>query len=449
MKRLTILALLLISFAALKAQTVFSDDFSAGSLGTAWIGNGNYGLSQSGGILTINVNKGTPNQFFTLDWTGNIDISANAVLNLKVKSTRPMILKATLYAGDGTSLSKEIRIGSASTSFTNYCFDYSAFAGKNQANKIEFAVNPPENSFGGIINFDDIVIGTGAVKLANLSPVTDIYVYIGKTGQKILVSDITNASAITIAGAGAVINNITATAIAGGFSTLSFDCLATGTDSATIAATGTGGFSDNSTPVAITVEDDIVPTVTKPANASIPVGKESIILVSGISDGNKSIEQIIKVTAASSNASAIPNPVVVYDTSGSPYAKLKITPTSAGTATITVTVKDNGSSNNTTATTFDVTSYTGFNNAPTINTPVKQTIFNKAPFTLKVLLSGIADGDAGTQTLTITATGKTGKVTPTSPVTLVAGKDTATLTLTATGLGKDTITCLLYTSRCV
>ena len=420
------------------SQTSFTDDFNAGTIGTGWVGSGNYVLTQSGGFLTIKVNKGNPSQIFTLNLGSSIDATAKPYLNLKLRGDRTFTLKATVYAAGGSSASKEVRVPVVSPQFQNYCFDFSAFTGKNDINKIEFAVNPNANSFGGQIYFEDLQLGTTASLLANLIPVDDIVVYKNTAGQKILVTDILNADTLTLS-ASALMTGVSATKISGGVSTISFNAVAPGTGVITLTAEGTGTYGDNTTQFNLTVEDNNLPTIDKPADAKVKSGVATLLKLSGISDGNISIEQPLTITAASSNAAAIPNPVITY-VQGSPYATLSVNPVSAGTATITVTVKDTGTVNHTTTTTFDITSYAGFNNAPTIIEPSSQSIYNKAPFKIKVLLSGLSDGDAGTQTLTITAVGKTGKVTPTSPVTHVLGKDTATLVLTAAGLGKDTIT---------
>ena len=417
----------------------FTDNFDAGSPGPSWQGNANYVLSQTSGMLVVSVNKNTPEQFFTLDWPGTLDVSANSLLNVKVKGSKAFILRATLYASDGSSLAKEIRVGSGSQTFVNCCFDFSSFAGKNIADKIQFAVNPPENSFSGTICFEDLIFGTGAVKLCGIGPINDVVVYKGTTHRKILVSDLVNASGISLTGTGSIIGNIQTSSIQNGFASITFDCLATGTTTATLTANASTGYVNNDVNFNITVEDDIAPTVNKPSDVSVPVGKESTVKVEGISDGNASVEQIIKVTATSSNPTSIPNPEVVYDTMGSPYATLKIKPTAAGTATITITVKDNGTINNTTTTTFNVTAYEGYNYAPTIQPVVKQTIVYKSPYKKSILLAGIGDGDNGAQTLTITATGTTGVISPVSPVPYVQGKDTATLWVTANSTGKDTI----------
>ena len=132
------------------------------------------------------------------------------------------------------------------------------------------------------------------------------------------------------------------------------------------------------------------------------------VLISGIS-GGASASQILTVTAASNNTGLIPNPSVTYnspDTTG--YITYTPTANVSGTATITVTVTDNGGTanggQNTVSQTFMVT-VTPVNQPPTLD-PIKNPAalaINAAQQT--VALTGISAGPGDTgQTLTVTAT---------------------------------------------
>jgi len=153
------------------------------------------------------------------------------------------------------------------------------------------------------------------------------------------------------------------------------------------------------------------------------------INLTGISSGDTG--QNITVTATSNNTALIPNPVVSY-TSPQTTGTLTFAPNSnqTGTATITVTVKDDGGTANggvdTTVKTFKVT-VNFVNNAPTINAIPDQTMYeNDAP--LAVNLAGISAGDAG-QTINITATSGNAALLPDPAVTYTSPNATGTLTL--------------------
>lgn len=445
MKRKIFFFLLLLGITAVEinAQNSFSENFD-GALLPGWQGSGMFKLTQAGGFLSINVGTTQKSMFFTLDLGTNINISSNPVANLKLRATDyPYILRMEIVDTSGGKAYKDVRVPTVVSYFVNYCFDFSSSTGvdKTAIRKIQFYVNPDANSYGGTIHFDDLLLGTGALKFANLAPVKDVLIYKTATAQKIIVSDIANASAITLAGGASIIQHIAISPISNGFCTITYDALAPGSDIITLTASGTTGYGNNSISFNLTVEDNNPPTITQPANQSIPVGKSTTIKLSGISDGNESAEQTITLSATSNNPSIIPNPTISYPMQGSPYASLTLTANSAGTATITLTLQDNGSPNNVTTKTFDVTAYNGFNNPPTLNTPLTQTMYLGAG-PLKVKLSGISDGDGGTQNLSFSASSQNGTINS-ATVSYSQGKDTAILTLSAASVGKDTITITL------
>ena len=96
--------------------------------------------------------------------------------------------------------------------------------------------------------------------------------------------------------------------------------------------------------------------------------------LAGISTGAFNELQTLTVTAASSNPSLIPNPTVIY-TSPNFTGSLRFTPVAnaSGTATITVTVNDGSSQNNTFSQVFTVT-VNPVNDAPQISNIADQSI---------------------------------------------------------------------------
>ena len=442
MKKILLVATTCLFFgtAGLQAQG-FSDNFNAGSIGTGWQGTGAYSLTQTGGYLKIKCGTFEPNSVFTLDLGANTDISANPVVNLKLRCDNPCILRLTLKDASGTAATKDVRITSTSPNFVNYCFDFtSATLNKAQIKTVEFSTNPAAQGFGGVIYFEDLFIGGGsASKFANLCPISDMTLYKGGKDCKFYITDVANASGVTVTGGGAQISNLSVSAgPSSGIYVVTLLSGAPGTALITVTATGTGGYSNNTSQFTLTVEDNIVPTIDIPADAKVPVGKDFSIKLTGISDGNAGINQPITVTAVSGTPATIPHPTISY-TSPSPYATLTVKPTAAGSSVITVSVTDTGAANNKKDITFNISSYNGYNYVPTVNTPLNQTMFLTAG-TKKVKLTGITDGDGGSQVLNITASGKHATVFSAVTPAYTQGRDTAILTLTAAGLGKDTIT---------
>ncbi len=130
------------------------------------------------------------------------------------------------------------------------------------------------------------------------------------------------------------------------------------------------------------------------------------IPLSGISAGAGE-DQILTVTATSSDPSLIADPTVTY-TSPQSTGSLSFAPASnrSGTADITVTVQDNGGTANggqdTTSVTFTIT-VTAVNITPTLDAIPNLAIDEDAP-TQTVALSGITAGAGDNQALTVTAT---------------------------------------------
>jgi len=164
--------------------------------------------------------------------------------------------------------------------------------------------------------------------------------------------------------------------------------------------------------------------------------------LSGITSGATNENQTLTVTAVSSNTGLIPNPTVNY-TSANTTGSLTFTPVANanGTASITVTVNDNGGSNNIITRSFTVT-VNAVNNQPTLNAIGSLTINENAGQQL-VSLSGITSGAANeNQTLTVTAVSGNTSLIPNPTVNYTSANTTGALTFTpvANANGTATIT---------
>jgi hypothetical protein len=113
--------------------------------------------------------------------------------------------------------------------------------------------------------------------------------------------------------------------------------------------------------------------------------------LSGISSGAANENQVLNVTAVSSNTGLIPNPTVNY-TSANTTGSLTFTPVTNGngTATITVNVNDGGTSNSNVTRTFTVT-IDATNQPPTLD-PIPDIIVNVGASSQKIILTGICSG---------------------------------------------------------
>ena len=185
------------------------------------------------------------------------------------------------------------------------------------------------------------------------------------------------------------------------------------------------------------------PTINTPSNVTINenAGQQTVNLTGIAAGGGET--QTLTVTASSNNTALI-NPTITY-TSPNSTGSLKFTPAanSFGTATITVTVMDNGGTANggvdKTSVQFTVT-VNRVNVPPTIDTPPNLTIDENAG-EQTVDLTGITSGAAGNVTLTVTASSNnTALISPTVNYTSPNSTGTLTFTPAANSFGSATIT---------
>ncbi len=151
-----------------------------------------------------------------------------------------------------------------------------------------------------------------------------------------------------------------------------------------------------------------------------------------IRDGDDG-DQEITITTTSSNPALIPDPTINYvqgETEGTLI--YEPVPGQNGTATITVTVKDDGGTANGGEDTYQVTfeiSILGLNDRPTVDAVADTSMLEDAD-DLIILLTGITDGDADEeQKMTITATSSRPEIIPDPEVIYDSVSTTAELTL--------------------
>ncbi|HOX56040.1 MAG TPA: Ig-like domain-containing protein [Candidatus Paceibacterota bacterium] len=207
-----------------------------------------------------------------------------------------------------------------------------------------------------------------------------------------------------------------------------------------------GGASNNIVTRTFTVTVNPVnqpPTLNNLANVTINENATlQTVNLTGIGTGAANESQTLTVTATSSNTGLIPNPTLSY-TSPNTSGSISFTPVANayGVATITVTVNDGASSDNTVTRTFTVT-VNSVNQAPTLNTLANVTINENATLQT-VSLTGIGTGAANeSQTLSVTASSSnTGLIpNPTVSYTSPSASGSISFTPVANANGAATIT---------
>ncbi len=166
------------------------------------------------------------------------------------------------------------------------------------------------------------------------------------------------------------------------------------------------------------------------------------IHLAGISAGATNENQTVTITAASSNPGLIPTPTVGY-TSPDTTGTLTFTPVAYafGSATITVTVTDDGASNNVATRSFTVT-VNPVNQAPTLDAPANVAINENAGLQT-VNLSGITSGAPNeSQALEVTASSSNTGLIPNPTVNYTSPNATGSLAFTPVpnAFGAATIT---------
>jgi hypothetical protein len=228
---------------------------------------------------------------------------------------------------------------------------------------------------------------------------------------------------------------------------LTFTPAAVAYGSATITVTvNDGGASNNviSRTFAVTVNPvNQVPTLTTLAHLSIDenAGLQTVGL-SGISSGAANESQTLTVTASSSNTGLVPTPTVTY-TSPNATGSIKFTPVASayGSATITVTVNDGGTSNNVLSRSFTVT-VNQVNEPPTISSITKRVIAMDSA--TAAISFTIADAETSASSLALSGTSDNATLVRTAGIVFGGAGSTRTVTVTPeagqTGVANITVT---------
>ncbi len=446
MKRIFIIAGALLWSFAILAQDGFIDDFNTDPLSTDWFGNGQYALSQSDGELLVQSGKNVRWASFGVNIPQS-DVSAKPVLNLTLKTETPVVVTAYLVSANGNVLINTPVM--ATSGYQVISYDFTGLDENsnvlNAVTTILIAFNGAATSWSGDVYFDEISLGSDAVKYAGVGGLRDMTFYQGTTGHRIFIRGIQNATDLGLSGADALLENVSFDDIsADGTSWLNFDCqaAASGIATVTLEATADAGYTDYSTTFSLEVEANKPPVVDQAPSILASAGNPATVKLSGISDGNIAAVQPVLITATSDNLLAIENTIDVTYEAGSSYATLDFTPVGAGTASITVVVDDQQSADNTGQMSFEVEVLESWNNPPTLKAIPNTEFLNNAG-EQTISLSGITDGDDGSQALTVTATSSETGIVP-DPVVEYTGGSMGMLKITpvpgVSGIATITVT---------
>ena len=449
------------------AGTGFVEAFNGAVVPDGVIQNTKYSFSLTGGALDVNVNRDSRWFGFTYELDGSYDISANPVVNLRMKTATDMVLQVFLIDANGNGYRTELVGGQfkydeliankneyrsarifVGNIFNNLSFDFSsanpAIIDLKKITKIKFVCNGTALTFGGNYSIDEIRLGDQAVKMAYIGQVADRNYLKNSGGNKeVIIPEIKNAASLSVSGASALIASAVVTPITYtssyedgtsvkyGFAKLSYTLVAdaVGSDTITITATGNSGFANTTMKFLINVKNNYPPTINPVADIIVKNNKTTVVNLSGITSGDAEANQTLTLTAVSDNPAVIETIQVEY-TSPERYGKISFSSKMEGTANITLTVKDNFDS--IVSTSFKVTSYKSINQPPVVDPVSPLTVADNSGLQ-NIILSGIGDGDNSNQTLTINASTSDAAIIPVPIIDYVQGGSTATVSFNPTG----------------
>ncbi len=430
---------------SVNCQTGFTENFDDGNL-TGWSGSADYVLTNTGNELKVDVHKTSTWSSFGFSFT-NTDISSNPYIRMRIKSNVDIAINFFVNTDQSYGNAGNPREIIHSEGYTEYIFDFSAgqAADLSGANLLNFVCNPGgAQGCNATIYIDDIRMGTHAPAIPSISRIPDQFHGINaseitvpfwrvedlKTGA--IPLSITAGSSNTGLIPDPVVNYVPGSANG----TLVYTPVANQAGTADITVTVSGNSpEDNVMRFNVTVEENKAPEINQVNDLNAQSGVQTDVVFSGLDDGDANASQTLTITAVSSDTAILPDPSIVYSP-GDFGGTLQLNPVAGqtGSATVTVTVQDNGGTiaggDNSQTMDFDVMVYSEVNNTPALNDLVSMSILQDDPEQI-VYLRGITDGDEGVaQGITITAESSNPSLIPNPAVIYTSGAEAGELRFT-------------------
>ena len=434
------------------------EDFNDGNLWGWGFGPPVHTLTNQNGVLKVAAIKGTFDGF-NFDFAP-LDLSAHPYVSMKIKTDVDFKFRLFLWDtkdgyNSGSGFDNGTKVIKASADFVEYTFYFKDLPnfGVDLTNVKRLLLNiNPQYNFNGSFLVEDLRIGDQATVMPSLSLIPDQQVYQDAGPQTVQLVGIddgttgTNPISFTATSSNPALIPDPAVQYTAGERTarLHYTPVAgqTGEATITVKASAAGTNADNVKTFKVSIGGNKAPEIAAIGSQKAAVGIAKVVTLRGISDGNPETIQGLAVTATSSDPAVVPNPAVAY-TSDDLTGSLTLTPAAPGTATITVTVKDDAGGTDTRTISFPVQVFGSLNNAPTLAAVGAQSfLVNAGEQTLT--LNGIGDGDQGVQQpLVVTATTTNAGVITAPQVVYTQGAPTAQLKYTPVKVGTQTITVTL------
>ncbi len=448
MKRLTAFFFAAVFFcASARGQnTGLVEDFNDNAL-TGWQETGDYQLVESGGVLHVEANKRSTWNSFTFSFPA-LDISSNPIVSLKVRTDRDFNLGFSVWDTEGKYDYPPVTYQEivSSNHLIEYVFDFSKAkeADLKKICMLNFVFNPAgAMSFSGNVEFDDLKIGSAAVRMPSMTTIPAQFAIINSSEREVpfrgVLDPITGAKPVTITAISSnpsfIPNPTVIYTSPQKTGMLKYTPAPDKSGTATITVTVSGNAPGTKTVLFdVTVEKNIPPQMDKPADQMAQAGIPAELILTGIDDGNPNAIQNVEISAASSDTSRLEDPVILRS-DAEPSARLLLSPKPgvSGEVEVTLQMQDDGGTadggQGTNLLRFNVQIYNDpVNHPPTLDPVEDRSVLEDSPEQM-LPLTGISDGDSGMdQSLQVTAASSNPSLIPNPTVSVNAGDTTAVLT---------------------
>lgn len=364
-------------------------------------------LTQANGTLHVDINKQASVTWQGVDYPIGeaIDLTSNPIVNFQMKSDKPVQLTVYIFDALYVNDTRNIKIY-PSNEYVKYSIDFSEYRPSMDISQIvSLKFTPNGNSiseFNANMYFDEISIGTEAMKIAGIGAIKEVSVFRNSSENMMNLLDLENTQSMEVTGGNDAVTNLFISTIRNDYAGLSFDAMENfvGIDTIYIKAIPIEGYVPNTIKVPVIVEDNKPPYLDTVPIQNVMVGDTLQIHLEGISDGNFTTTQSLILSAESDNQSALPNGNISIEyTYGSSIARLTYSCLeTAENITVTITVDDLYEYNNIYTTQFTINAYQQINNPPTLAKVENQYVYLEDEKD-SLLLTNISDGDDGLQTL--------------------------------------------------
>ena len=458
------------------SQNGYFEDFSSNTIPSGFGNSSPFTVTVANKELKAVVNKGNFYNGLDIGFPSPINITSNPTLSFKIKVGSNTIktdyrLTAFIFNSNGTNqtglvgtVNPKIRV---SDTYQTVSFRFkSSPVNLAAVTNMQILFNPT-SGLNGTLYLDDIALGNGVtpavarpyvttygeqvLPLGSSSRVLRFYDVIdGTTQTNNIAFTATSSNTILLPNPNLSFSNNSVANLGSTKLTINPAANMTGTSNVTVTLTAA-----NSQPysfvIPVTVSGNKAPEIAALKPQEGGSGMSNVINLTGINDGNPESEQSISITASCDNQAIIPNGnITVNYNSDFSYGTLNFTPAAFSalpfkSANITLTLKDNGGTaltgSDTKTLVIPVIVYPKYYNSPTIDFIIQN--YNYTPTNAgnqNILLTGITDGNDGTNIGSITATSSNKTVAANPTIKYLSGSNTAILTYNALAKGLSNIT---------